>query len=211
MLGGRIQEDHQDQRKPRVLIADDEELVCSAMARMLERAGFEVSTAKDGELAARMAKSERFDVVVADVCMPGGGGVELLRELREHDLDLPVILLTGAPALDSAIAAVDLGAFTYLVKPVESARVIDVVNKACRLRELAELKREALALQRGAALGSSDRFALQNEFGRAMDSLWMAYQPVVSMSRPLKTSKKAGGQSSPTAPTRRTGVKKEAA
>jgi len=182
VLGGRIQEDPQAQRRPRVLIADDEDIVRSALARMLERAGFDVSTASDGEVAARMAKSERFDVVVADVCMPGIGGVELLRELREHDLDLPVILLTGAPALESAIAAVDLGAFTYLVKPVESARVIDVVNKACRLRELAELKREALALHRGASLGSSDRFALQNEFGRAMESLWMAYQPIVRAS-----------------------------
>ncbi|HET6585279.1 MAG TPA: EAL domain-containing protein [Nannocystaceae bacterium] len=170
------------QRRPRVLIADDEDLVRNALARILERAGFEVATVADGEEAARVAKRERFDAVVADVCMPGQDGVGLLRELRDHDVDLPVILLTGAPALESAIAAVDLGAFTYLVKPVESARVIEVVRKACRLRELAELKREALALQREAALGSSDRLTLQNEFGRAMDSLWMAYQPIVRAS-----------------------------
>jgi EAL domain-containing protein (putative c-di-GMP-specific phosphodiesterase class I) len=179
VLGGRIQQEHDEAKRPRVLIADDEDIVRSALARMLERAGFDVTTAADGDTAARIAKAERFDAVVADVCMPGQGGVDLLRELREHDLDLPVILLTGAPALDSAIAAVDLGAFTYLVKPVESARVIDVVHKACRLRELAELKREALALQRSAALGSSDKLALQGEFGRAMESLWMAYQPIV--------------------------------
>lgn len=170
------------QRRPRVLIADDEDLVRNALARILERAGFDVVTVADGEEAARVAKRERFDAVVADVCMPGQDGVGLLRELRDHDVDLPVILLTGAPALESAIAAVDLGAFTYLVKPVESARVIEVVRKACRLRELAELKREALALQREAALGSSDRLTLQNEFGRAMDSLWMAYQPIVRAS-----------------------------
>jgi EAL domain-containing protein (putative c-di-GMP-specific phosphodiesterase class I) len=179
VLGGRIQEESLDPRRPRVLIADDEELVRGALARVLERAGFEVSVASDGDEAAAMAKAERFDVVVADVCMPGRSGVELLRELRDHDLDLPVILLTGAPALESAIAAVDLGAFTYLVKPVESARVIDVVTKASRLRHLAELKREALALQHEAALGSSDKISLQSEFGRAMDSLWMAYQPIL--------------------------------
>lgn len=179
MLEGRIQEDANDLRRPRVLIADDEDLVRGAMARVLERAGFDVTSAADGDEAAVLAKRERFDVVVADVCMPGRNGVDLLRELREHDNDLPVILLTGAPALETAIAAVDLGAFTYLVKPIESARVIEIVRKACKLRELAELKREALALQRGAALGSSDKLALQNEFGRAMDSLWMAYQPIV--------------------------------
>jgi EAL domain-containing protein (putative c-di-GMP-specific phosphodiesterase class I) len=170
------------QRRPRVLIADDEDLVRNALARLLERAGFDVTTVADGEEAARVAKAERFDAVVADVCMPGQDGVGLLRELRDHDADLPVILLTGAPALESAIAAVDLGAFTYLIKPVESSRVIDVVSKACRLRELAELKREALALHRGTALGSSDRLTLHNEFGRAMDSLWMAYQPIVRAS-----------------------------
>jgi EAL domain-containing protein (putative c-di-GMP-specific phosphodiesterase class I) len=111
--------------------------------------------------------------------MPGYGGLEFLRNVRDRDLDVPVVLMTGKPTVDSSIRAVEYGAFRYLVKPVLPEALVDVIRHAVRLHKLARLKREALELQGGAGrLG--ERAALEGRFSSGLDRLWMAFQPVVS-------------------------------
>jgi EAL domain-containing protein (putative c-di-GMP-specific phosphodiesterase class I) len=112
--------------------------------------------------------------------MPGMTGLEFLRAIRERDLDVPVVLLTGDPDVDTAAEAVEYGAFRYLGKPVDSGKLLEVMRRAMQLHRLAKLKREALAIvgREGGALG--DRAALEGHFASALRSLWMAYQPIVS-------------------------------
>src|SRR5215471_17574552 len=82
--------------KGRVLVVDDEPLLLRAFDRVLSRAGYEVVTAADGQAASRLVIDSEFDAIVSDIAMPGMNGIQLLRAAREHDLDVPVLLITGA-------------------------------------------------------------------------------------------------------------------
>ena len=92
---------------PSVLIADDDEFVRAAVGEVLSQAGYNIETAADGEVAALMAIDKDFDCIVSDIGMPGMDGMTLLRTLREAKPDLPVILLTRDPSLETAMAAVN--------------------------------------------------------------------------------------------------------
>ena len=167
----------------RVLVVDDEEAIRRLSALALRRAGFEVDTAEGVSEAATRLQQHPFDAVVSDLSMPGQGGLELLRLVRAHDLDVPVILRTGFPQVQTAVEAVELGAFRYLTKPVPLAALVDTVRTATRLHRLAVLKREALTLLGDTGRLVGDRLGLEACFGRALGSLAMAYQPIVSWSR----------------------------
>src|SRR5437899_303774 len=103
-------------KSQRVLIVDDEPALLRAYARWLESAGYVIACAASGHDAVELLRGQRFDAVVTDIAMPGMDGIQLLRAAREHDLDLPVILMTGTPAVETAIKAVELGALRYLTK-----------------------------------------------------------------------------------------------
>src|ERR1019366_832480 len=109
---------------PRVLLVDDEDSVRRASARVLGAEGFEVVQAEDGRAALAHLDRGDFDVVVSDVMMPHMSGLELLRAIRQRDLELPVILLTGMPNVDAALEAKRHGALHYLTKPVDNARLV---------------------------------------------------------------------------------------
>jgi two-component system response regulator ResD len=102
----------------RVLIADDDVVVRDVVRRYLERDGMEVSVADDGTEALRLLGSERIDVAVLDVMMPGPNGLALCRSLRQAgDFSVPVILLTALGEEDDRIAGLEAGADDYLTKP----------------------------------------------------------------------------------------------
>src|SRR4051812_6639728 len=103
--------------KGRVLVVDDDALARRACRRGLVAAGFDVDVACDGGEAMEKV-ADGFDVVVSDIEMPGIDGMQLLRRIRERDPDVSVVLVTGIPALDSAVRAVEYGAHRYLAKPV---------------------------------------------------------------------------------------------
>ena len=111
--------------------------------------------------------------------MPEMSGVELLSLVRGHDLDVPVILMTAAPTLETALEAVSLGALQYLVKPVPSDVLVRVVERACRLHRIARMKRDALRLLGQEQGLAGDRAGLQSCFDRALETMWMAFQPIV--------------------------------
>jgi EAL domain-containing protein (putative c-di-GMP-specific phosphodiesterase class I) len=166
-----------------VLLVDDEQSIARAYARTLGAAGFAVEIAFDGKEAAAAAKERNFDVIVSDIAMPEMSGLELLRAVREHDLDVPFVLMTGGPAVDSAVRAVEYGALRYLIKPVSTAELEEVVARAVRLHQMARIKREALEMFRLDGKHLGDRAGLEARFASALSSLWIAYQPIVSWSK----------------------------
>jgi EAL domain-containing protein (putative c-di-GMP-specific phosphodiesterase class I) len=165
-----------------VLLVDDEMSIARSYARILAAAGFAVDVAMDGREAADIARSKSFDVIVSDIAMPEMNGLALLRSVREHDLDVPVILMTGGPAIESAVQAMEYGALRYLIKPIEPHELEEVVTRAVRLHQMAKIKREALELVRLEGKHLGDRAGLEARFANALRTLWVAYQPIVSWS-----------------------------
>jgi EAL domain-containing protein (putative c-di-GMP-specific phosphodiesterase class I)/CheY-like chemotaxis protein len=164
----------------RVLVVDDEPLLLAVYRRILTSAGWTVETASNGAEARALARTDDFDVIVSDIRMPGMTGVELLRAVRERDLDVPVVLLTGDPNVDTAAEAVEYGAFRYLGKPVDSGKLLEVLRRGMQLHRLAKLKREALAIVGREGRSLEDRAAVEVRFRSALESLWIAYQPILS-------------------------------
>jgi EAL domain-containing protein (putative c-di-GMP-specific phosphodiesterase class I) len=165
-----------------ILLVDDEQSIARAYARTLGAAGFSVETAGDGRAAAAAARDRDFDVIISDITMPEMNGLELLRAVREHDLDVPVVLMTGGPAIDSAVRAMEYGALRYLIKPIDPAELEEVVARAVRLHQMAKIKREALELFRLEGKHLGDRAGLEARFANAINTLWLAFQPIVSWS-----------------------------
>ena len=119
----------------RVLIVDDNAPLRRALGRMLQSAGHTVSVAASGDEALVALSGTEFDLVISDVRMPGMTGVELLEKVREHDRDLPVVLMSGDPDLNTATRADDLGALEYLEKPVTLDKLDRCVARALELRQ----------------------------------------------------------------------------
>ena len=103
----------------KVLLVEDDESVRQVYCRLLTREGFSVIPAASGIEATEIFEREAIDLVVSDIGMAGMSGVDLLKTLRRKDLDVPVILMTGNPHVESASRAVELGALRYLTKPVD--------------------------------------------------------------------------------------------
>jgi EAL domain-containing protein (putative c-di-GMP-specific phosphodiesterase class I) len=168
--------------RPVVLLVDDEPTITRGYARSLGAAGYTVEVAHDGNEAAAKFREQAFDVIISDISMPGMSGLQLLRAVREHDLDVPVIIMTGGPAVQSAIEAMEYGAFRYLVKPIDPAALDEVVARAVRLHQMARVRREALEQYRAGGRQLGDRASLEARFAHALSSVWIAYQPIVSWS-----------------------------
>ena len=118
----------------RILLVDDDPQVLRATGRVLSAAGYDVTSCSSGMAAADTLETESFDVAVSDIDMPGCDGIELLKLLRARQKDLPVVLVTGAPALQTAIDAVEFGAFKYLTKPLKNADLEDAIKRAVSSR-----------------------------------------------------------------------------
>jgi len=163
-----------------VLVVDDEEPVRRVLTQILARAGNVVQSAASAhEALALLRGGMRFDVITTDLHMPGMTGVDFVRALRQLDLDVPVIILTGNPSLDSAVSLIEYGAFRYLQKPMESAHLVAMVREAATLHRLAVLKRRALELCEAGGWLLGDQAGLDAHFDRALARLWVAFQPIV--------------------------------
>lgn len=164
---------------PSVLLVDDDAALRRSSARILVAEGFQVVQAEDGEQALRLLAAAEFDVVVSDVMMPGTTGLELLQGIRRRDSELPVILMTGVPSMDAALEAKRDGALHYLTKPVDGDRLVAAVTRAERLRRLAIAKRIAMNALDSMLPRAGDHAGLEGSFRRALETLWIAYQPII--------------------------------
>ena len=127
-----------DQR-PNVLLVDDERATIDLMGAVLETQGFRISLFHTASEAIRMLETITFDAVVTDVVFDGAAeGNQVLAACRQLQPDAVVILMTGYPAIDSAVSAIKGGAMDYLQKPVDPVVLAAMVHKALRERQLAQ-------------------------------------------------------------------------
>jgi DNA-binding NtrC family response regulator len=122
----------------RILIADDEPLYLRTTAELLRKSGYECTCAKDGAAALQALSREPFDLILSDLNMPGNLKLELLQEGRRQWPEIPLIVVTGAPSLPTAIESVRLGIADYLLKPVKYDDLLSSVRRALahRARQL---------------------------------------------------------------------------
>lgn len=163
----------------RILVVDDVPEILLIAESLLSQSGYDVVTAASGARALQQLRAGAFDVVLTDIEMPDATGVDILRAVRERDLDTPVVLITANPSLETAVQALELGALRYLSKPVDPKLLLDVVRQGVGLRRLAQLRREAIAQAGGFDRLLADRAGLEAVFRRALDSLFLDYQPIV--------------------------------
>jgi EAL domain-containing protein (putative c-di-GMP-specific phosphodiesterase class I) len=166
-----------------ILIADDDPSVRAALSRVLTQGGYSVVVADDGRAALEVFKGGNIELIVSDIAMPLLDGVALLRTVRELDDEIPVILLTGVPSTNSASGAVRYRATEYLPKPVAPDQLLECVARALRFYRLAQARRAALALHQRELAEAEKTSELELSFERALASVFMVYQPIVSWSR----------------------------
>ncbi|PYN12383.1 MAG: two-component system response regulator [Candidatus Rokuibacteriota bacterium] len=124
--------------KTRILIADDEDSLRWVLEKGLRQAGYEVSSVKDGESAIRAFAAEPFDLVFLDVRMPGVDGLTALARLREVHADACVVVMTAHGTMDTAIQAMQRGAYDYLAKPFDLDEVLLLAERAMAARRLSQ-------------------------------------------------------------------------
>ena len=116
----------------RVLLVDDEEEFVSALSERLMLRGIEVDSALNGEEALTRLVEKQFEVVILDVLMPGLGGLEVLKQIKSTYPNTQVILLTGHGSTREGIEGMRLGAFDYLIKPVDIEEMLEKMKEAAR-------------------------------------------------------------------------------
>ena len=145
----------------KILVVDDEQSMTQFLSIVLRKEGFQVTAVSNGRDALERAKAEVFDVVITDIKMPGMDGIQLLNQLKKYDPSLPVVIMTAYASQQSAIDAVNHGAFQYLIKNAKNDEIKLVVRNALEMRKVRSenlfLKRE---LKKGheekTIIGSSD-------------------------------------------------------
>jgi two-component system response regulator RegX3 len=119
----------------RILLVDDEPDILAPVRYALEREGFSVETALDGEAALDSARRERFDVVVLDVMLPRRTGLDVCRDLRGES-DVPIVMLTARDDEVDRVLGLELGADDYVTKPFSNAELVSRIRAILRRRQL---------------------------------------------------------------------------
>jgi DNA-binding NtrC family response regulator len=132
--------------KPSVLVVDDESGILDTLRILLRNEGFEVATAQGGKAGLEQIRAGTHDIILSDVRMPQVSGLDILTAAREQDPMTPVILMTAQASLQSAISAVNSGAFYYIQKPFSNDELVAILRRACEYRavkvENTQLKQE---------------------------------------------------------------------
>jgi two-component system response regulator HydG len=152
-------------QKPSLLVVDDESGILDTLRILLRNEGFEVTTAQGGRAGLEAIRAGNHDIILTDVRMPQVTGLDILTAAREQDPMTPVILMTAQASLQSAIQAVNSGAFYYIQKPFSNDELVAILRRACEFRavrvENKQLKQEIRRRDRSAStrpVGKSRRF-----------------------------------------------------
>ena len=163
--------------KGRVLVVDAE--AGTMTTALLRAAGYATVLAEDAVAATQWLATETFHAVVTDVATPGMSGLDLLRFTQEFHRDLPVLLVTGAPDVETAAKAVELGAFQYLLKPLAPERLVASVGRAVDAQRAARARSEALQMLEDMETVTAPPGLDLMRLDEALRSMWIAYQPIV--------------------------------
>jgi putative two-component system response regulator len=121
-----------------ILVVDDEEMICSIFSKRLRKEGYSCMTAKNGREALNHFYNNNLSLIISDIKMPQMNGLDLLKKVKAVDQKLMVIMMTSFPEIDLAVEAIHLGAFDFIIKPVELDLVILSVKKALEKKRLEE-------------------------------------------------------------------------
>ena len=119
----------------RILVVDDEESMCQYLSILLQKEGYEVQTVNSGAAALKVVESDPVDVVMTDIQMPKMDGIQLLKGIKALEPTTPVIIMTAYASEQSAIDAVNLGAFSYMQKHCKNDEIKMIVRNAMALRK----------------------------------------------------------------------------
>ncbi|MFQ6077887.1 MAG: HD domain-containing phosphohydrolase [Thermodesulfobacteriota bacterium] len=128
--------------RSRILVVDDELTIRKSIQKRLEREGYEVTSADNAKDALQLFQENSFDTVISDIRMEEMDGLELLKRLQGQHRDIPVIMVTGAPSLDTAQESIKEGAYDYITKPIEREILINTVRRALEKKRLNDQIRE---------------------------------------------------------------------
>lgn len=166
---------------PRVLVIDDDTLVLRSLTRALSACNLQVTATEDPYKAMRLVDREEYDAVLCDIRMPQMSGLAFARFVRAQRPELPILLMTGDPQLESALEAIEVGILEYLSKPIEPSRIRSAVGRAVKLSRFARLRREAQDMV-ASEPPPSRADTLNAALDRALSTLTVAFQPIVSPS-----------------------------
>ena len=116
--------------KKRILIVDDEKLIRWSLERDLSESGYETVSADNGGKAISILQSEIVDMVLLDIRLPDMSGIDVLRQIKEQNPDMPVVMITADDAVKTAITCMKTGAYDYMIKPFDLEEVIVLVEKS---------------------------------------------------------------------------------
>src|SRR5262249_53617619 len=119
-----------------ILIVDDERLVRWSLEQKLKQWGYNVSTAEDGATALARVQIDNPDLITLDVKLPDKTGIELLSDLRNRNVHVPVIMITGFGIVDDAVQSLRLGAYDFIEKPINFERLENSIRNALETRRL---------------------------------------------------------------------------
>jgi len=131
--------------KKRILVVEDEENMCHMLTQILQKEGYEVNTAPNGQIALKFLEESLCDLILCDVRMPVMDGLEFLRQVKEKKLDLPIIMMSAYSTVDLAVEAMKSGAADYISKPFKPD---EILLKLSRIEEQEKLKKENIQLKK---------------------------------------------------------------
>lgn len=114
---------------PTLLLVDDDETFCQALSRALRKRGYAISVAHDVDGALQLVKRSPPEYAVIDLKMPGASGLNLIKALKEQDLETRILVLTGYASVATAVEAIKLGATHYLSKPADADEILAALHK----------------------------------------------------------------------------------
>ena len=164
----------------RILLIKDDAGIAASLGGVLRDEGYELTLAERGDEGLKLGRARAFDVMLTDLKLPGVNGLDLVRELHKARPRVPIILMTAYGTTETAIEAMKLGAFEYLLKPFEMAEMLDVLAKAvASSRMMSEpVELGEVAGVRDAIVGCSRAMqAIYKEIGR------VASKPVIVLIR----------------------------
>ena len=145
----------------KILVVDDEVGIRESLKVILEKEGYSVDTASNGEDAFKIMRSGGIDLLVTDIRMAGMDGLELLKLSKSVSPHSEVIMITGYAAVDTAVESMKEGAYDYITKPFKKAEILKAVNKAIEKQTLAldniKLKKQVESLESGMIVGAESK------------------------------------------------------
>ena len=141
--------------RTQVLIVDDEQVVCDLLSEELTERGYLCAAVLSGQEALAKTREESSDIVLLDIRLPGLSGIEVLRKLSEERPGLPVIMITALNDASTAVEAMKLGAYDYIVKPFDLDQVESCMRRALKQRDSKSRTLEMDAIARGVESGLS--------------------------------------------------------